>query len=149
MCNRYRAQGILLEVSDTADIIVLRVPRGARALPVMCVVMSGVASRHDVPLDRLDDLQLAVETLLAEEPVVGDELVLELSADEGGFRVRLDGLVNQSVKAALVETDRPFQPCEGCLLDVRVIMDSLVDRFEIAETTGEGSFGVLMEKRAS
>lgn len=67
-------------MSETADIVVLRIPRGAKALSVMRVVISGFASRHDMPLDKLDDLQLAIETLLAEEPSVGNELVLEVSA---------------------------------------------------------------------
>jgi hypothetical protein len=134
-------------VNDIADIVLLRVSRGARALPVMRVVMGGVASRHDVPLDRLDDLQLAVETVLAEEPPDGDELVLELSAGDGALRVRLSGLLNQSVRAALLAID-PFQPCEGCLLDVRFLLDSLVDRLEVVEGGG-GSYGVLLEKRAS
>jgi hypothetical protein len=134
-------------VRDTPDIVVLRIPRGAPAIAVMRVVMSGVASRHDVPLDRLDDLQLAVETLVAEEPLSGNELVLELSPAGEGFRVKVDGLVNQSVKAALLAAD-PLQPCEGCLLDVRLILDSLVDDFTVVRTAGD-AFGVQMEKRAS
>jgi len=109
--------------------------------------MGGVASRHDVPLDTLDDLQLAIETLVIEEPTDGKELVLELSAGDDGLRVRLSGLLNQSVRTALVAVD-PFQPCEGCLLDVRFLLDSLVDSLELEETGGD-SYGVIMEKRAS
>ena len=134
-------------MNETPDIIVLRIPRGARALPVMRVIMGGVASRHDVPLDTLDDLQLAIETLVTEEPGDGKELVLELSAGDDGLHVRLSGLLNQSVRTALVAVD-PFQPCEGCLLDVRFLLESLVDRLEVEETGGD-SYGVTMEKRAS
>lgn len=117
----------------------------------MRVVMSGVASRHDLPLDKIDDLQLAIETILVEESGEGRDLQLELSACENGFRVRLLGLVNQSVKAALVAED-PFEPCEGCLLDVRFLLDSLVDRLTVEDSdegSGDGSYGVLMEKRVS
>jgi hypothetical protein len=113
----------------------------------MRVVIGGMASRHDLSLDRLDDLQLAVETLLAEEAPDGSELALELSVSSSGFRVRLDGLENQSVKAALMATD-PFHPCVGCLLDVRLFLDSLVDGYRVIETTA-GAFAVEMEKRAS
>ncbi|MBN1628615.1 MAG: hypothetical protein JW990_02525 [Thermoleophilia bacterium] len=134
-------------MNETSDIIILRIPRGARALPVMRVVMGGVASRHDVPLDKLDDLQLAVETLVTEEPAEGNELRLELSAGDDCLRVRLSGLLNQSVRVALVAVD-PFHPCEGCLLDVRFLLDSLVDRLEVEESGGD-SYGVFMEKRAS
>jgi len=134
-------------VSDRGDIVTLRIPRSSRELPVMRVVMGGMASRLDVPLDRLDDVELAVETLLAEEPVDGHELLLELAAVEGGLDVRLYGLLNRRVRAALVATD-PFEPCEGCLLDVRVMLESLVDAFSVVESSG-GSYGVLMEKRTS
>ena len=113
----------------------------------MRVVMSGVASRHDVPLDTLDDLQLAVETILVEEPAVGADLALELSVSGGGFLIRLTGLNNLSVKAALVAAS-PFQPCEGCLLDVRFLLESLVEHYELIEVAGD-TFGVLLEKRAS
>ncbi len=116
-------------------------------MPVMRVIIGGVASRQDLPLDRLDDLQLAVETLLAEEAKEGGELGLALSTIPGGFNVRLDGLENQSVKAALM-ADNPFEPCEGCLLDVRLLLDSLVDGYRVVEGAG-GSYAVEMERRAS
>jgi hypothetical protein len=113
----------------------------------MRVIMSGVASRHDLPFERLDDLQLAVETLLAEEPEQGGDFGLALSMGDGGFTVRLDGLENQSLKAVLLGTG-PFRPCEGCLLDVRLFLDSLVDSYRVVEATAD-PFAVEMEKRAS
>ena len=58
----------LAEPSDSSDIVILRAPRGKGSLPVMRVVIGGVASRHALSVDRLDDLQLAVETLFREEP---------------------------------------------------------------------------------
>jgi hypothetical protein len=134
-------------VSSSRDIVALRVARQGCALPVMRVVIGGMASRHNLSLDRLDDLQLAVETLMAEESPDGNELVLEISTSASGFCVRLDGLENQSVKAALLAGD-PFRPSEGWLLDVRLILDSLVDDYRVVETTA-GSFAVEMEKWAS
>lgn len=134
-------------MSAPHDIVTLHIARGGSALPVMRVLMGGMASRNDLPLDRLDDLHLAVETLLAEEPESGGELTLELSTPAGGFRVLLGGLVNQSVKAALVADDL-FKPCPGCLLDVRLILDSLLDSHGVVDMDGV-SFGVEMEKRAS
>lgn len=116
-------------------------------LPVMRVLMGGMASRSDLPLDKLDDLQLAIETLLAEEPGTGSELVLELSAAGGAFHVRLGGLENQSVKFALLAAD-PFQPCENCLLDVRLFLDSLVESYLVIELS-PASYAVEMQKQAS
>jgi len=134
-------------VSESRDIVTLRIGRGARALPVMRVLMGGMACRHNVPLDSLDDLVLAVETLLADEPEIGGDLGLELSTSGDDLTVRLDGLQNMSVKAALLAAD-PFQPCEGCLLDVRLFLDSLVESYRVVETAA-GCFAVQMEKQAS
>jgi hypothetical protein len=134
-------------MSDSSDIAGLRIAGGGGALPLLRVFISGFASRHDLPVDRLDDIQLAVETLLAEEPAGEGDVVLEISALAGGLRLRLRGLRNQSVKAALFATDA-LQPCEGCLLDVRVLLDSLVDGYRVLDVAA-GSFSVEMNKRAS
>jgi hypothetical protein len=113
----------------------------------MRVIMGGVASHHELPLDRLDDVQLAVETILAEEPGTGGRFVLVLSVATDGLNVRLEGLENQRLKAALLSTD-PFRPSEACRLDVRLFLDALVDDYRVLESSG-GSFAVEMEKRAS
>jgi hypothetical protein len=133
-------------VSGPSDIAVLRTVRDSSALPVLRILISGYASRHNLPLDRLDDLELAVETLLAEERQGEGELVLEIGAVSGGLRLRLDGLLNQNLKNALLTTEQ-FQPRSGCLLDVRLLLDSLLDEYRILDADAF-PFAVVMEKRA-
>ncbi len=134
-------------MSGSSDIAVLRTARGSLALPVLRVFIVGFASRHDLPVDRLDDVQLAVETLLADEPEDEGELVLEIVADSDGLTLRLDGLLNQNLKAALLTTDL-FSPRQGCPLDVRLLLDSLLDDYRVLDDSAD-SFAVEMEKRAS
>lgn len=126
--------------------VVVRTPRGGHALPVMRVVMGGVACGHDLPLERLDDLELAIETLLAEEAAEGDELVLTVSCDTTALRVRLDGLTNQALRTVLVALE-PFRPSSLCRLDVRLFLDALVDSYQVVGEAA-GAFAVEMEKRA-
>ena len=133
-------------MSGPSDIAVLRTAKGSFALPVLRILISGFASRHDLPLDRLDDLELAVEALLAEEPRGEGEFVLEIGAVSGGLRLRLDGLVNQNLRDALVTTEQ-FQPRSGCLLDVRLLLDSLLDEYRVLDVDAL-PFAVVMEKRA-
>lgn len=133
-------------MSAIEDFVVVRTARGGHALPVMRVVMGGMACRHDLPVDGLDDLELAVETLLAEESVAGGELVLTVWCDGGTFAVRLEGLTNQSLRAVLVAPD-PFRPSSSCRLDVRLFLDALVDRYQVVGDAGS-AFAVEMEKRA-
>ncbi len=126
--------------------VVVRTPRGAHALPVMRVVMGGVACGHDLPLERLDDVELAIETILAEEAAEGDELVLTVSCDATALRVRLDGLSNEALRTALVALE-PFRPGSLCRLDVRLFLDALVDDYQVVGEA-DGAFAVEMEKRA-
>ena len=82
----------------------------------------------------------------AVEPPGDGELVLEVAAVSGGLRLRLDGLLNQNLKDALLATD-PFQPRSGCLLDVRLLLDSLLDDYRLVDADVH-PFSVVMEKRA-
>jgi len=135
-----------MNVSDSRESVILRTERGTSALPLLRVVISGLASRQDLLMEQLDDVQLAVETLLAEEPEGEGELVLEVWPGGSGLALRLDGLMNESVKAALVAAE-PFKPCGDCLLDVRMLLESLVDSFSVVDNAG-GGFAVQMDKRA-
>jgi hypothetical protein len=133
---------------DTTDVIVLRTPRETGSLPVIRLVIGGVASRHALSVERLDDLLLAVETLLRDEPVEGSELILTLSVSDDVFRVRLDGLYNNRLRQTLDEAPCA-RPAEEQRLDVRVLMDSLVDAYGTADGELSGSFAVEMEKWVS
>lgn len=134
-------------MSGPSDIAVLRTIRGSLALPLLRVFISGFASRHDLSVDRLDDIELALETLLADEPEDEGDLVLEIAAVSGGLNLRLAGLLNQNLKAELLATGA-FSPRQGCPLDVRLLLDSLVDDYRVVDESAE-SFAVEMEKRAS
>jgi hypothetical protein len=90
---------------------------------------------------------LAVETLLAEEPPTGGDLGLDIRMGADRFVVRVHGLTNLGVKAALLDTG-PFGPHGGCLLDVRLFLSSLVDEYQVVEDPGD-SYTVEMEKRVS
>jgi hypothetical protein len=112
----------------------------------MRVVMGGVACGHDLPLERLDDLELAIETLLAEETAEGDDFILTLSCDAVALTVRLDGLTNQALRTVLVNAGQ-FRPSSLCRLDVRLFLDALVDSYRVVGDS-RGAFAVEMEKRA-
>lgn len=131
---------------DSRESVVLRTRKGARALSLLRVVISGTASRQNLLMEQLDDIELAVETLLAEEPQTGGDLVLEVWSTGNGLALSLGGLVNSGVKAALLAPGS-FTPSERCLLDVRMLIEPLVDRYSVSEGP-QGTFSVEMEKRA-
>jgi anti-sigma regulatory factor (Ser/Thr protein kinase) len=134
-------------VTDSTDIAVLRTPTGSRALPLLRVFISGFACRHDLSVDRIDDVQLAVETLVAEEPEGEGTVALEICPSGEGLMLRLEGLGNKNVRAALTAGDRS-KVGESAMLDVRLLLESLVDTFQVADRAN-GRFAVEMCKRAS
>jgi hypothetical protein len=68
-----------------ADIIRLEVAASPGALPVVRMVLGGVAARVDLPLDAIQDLYVAVEELLSAAEGAGEgprhELTIELGDD--------------------------------------------------------------------
>jgi hypothetical protein len=131
------------------DVVILRAPRDRGSLPIMRVVVGGVASRHALSVDRLDDLDLALETLFAEEPPKGSDLTLTVAVVDDVFRVTLGGLSSPLVLRTLsgappVDTDK-----FGAQNILRLIMDSLVDAYRTADGPTSGTFQVEMDKRIS
>jgi len=124
----------------------LRIPRELVAIATVRVVLGGLASQQHVPLDRLDDLQLAVEMIIKEElRVEGDELVLLARAEQGKVCVRLDGLTNSSLREALLYKGKPRADHISPLpLDMSLVLSSLVEGYEVLDS-GE-CFAVQMTK---
>lgn len=112
----------------------------------MRVVLGGMASRHALPVDRLDDLQLAVETLFREEAPSGEDLTLTLSVQGDTFKVALAGLSSPLVRRGLCGTSGVETDNLGAEKILCMIMDALVDRYVIVEGATVGSFVVEMEK---
>ena len=137
----------LAEPSDRCDVVILRAPRGRGTLPVMRVVIGGVASRHALSVDGLDDVELAVETLFREEPAQGDDLTLTVCVVGEAFKVTLGGLSSQLVRRTLSPGEDVPPGADGRADILRMIMGSLVDRYRTADGATAGAFCVEMEKR--
>lgn len=112
----------------------------------MRVVVGWIASCRALSLERMDDIHLALETLLAEESDKGEKYTLEVAAGSKDLHLLLDGLENEDLKKSLGATSG-FEPCDGCLLDVAMLLGALVDRFEVVEHDG-GVFGVRLQCQA-
>jgi hypothetical protein len=73
-----------------SDRILLTVPTGERLQSIATLVLGGVGTRHDLPYERTDDLQLAV--LSALDAAEGGEISLEIDAGDGEVRLALGPL---------------------------------------------------------
>ena len=105
----------------TIDRTTVEFPAGAEFRSVGRLVLGGVASRFELPIDRVDDLLLAVESVLLQTSA-SSSVRLDAEATATGLRVRLS----------------PFSAAELASPALRRVLDRLVD--EVTGTPeGDGS----------
>jgi hypothetical protein len=122
------------------DRIALETPTGRGWEPVYRLVLGGVADRLDLGFEDLDDIQLAVERLLAEAGGQGSvQLAFEILPE--GLRTHI-GPLRESAIADALQGPAP-QPGE---LTLRRILETVVDSFGV-EVGTNGDITVILNKR--
>ncbi len=106
---------------------------------VVRLIIGGIAERVDFAFEEIDDLQLAVERLLAEAGQVGS-VRLSFEVGDASIRTRVGPLSESAVAEALRDGDVP--PGQ---LTLRRILQTVVDSFGV-EDVGEGAIVVRLEK---
>jgi hypothetical protein len=110
------------------DRIVLTIPTDAAFRGVASLVLGGVGSRLDLPYERMDDLQLAVLSML--DAVRGDEASIEIYAVDGRLEVSVGPL-------------RRGAEHDGGLA---LVLGRLTDGVEPAERSGDAWLTVVVER---
>jgi anti-sigma regulatory factor (Ser/Thr protein kinase) len=117
----------------------LEAPLSGDFQAVVRLIIGGIAERVDFAFEEIDDLQLAVERLLAEAGTIGSvRLTFEVGAD--GIRTRVGPLSEHKVAEALRDGDA--MPGE---LTLRRILQTVVDSFGVDEAD-DGRIVVRLEK---
>ena len=113
-----------------AERIELEAPLSGDFQAVVRLIIGGIAVRVDFAFEEIDDLQLAVERLLAE---TGQEGSVSLSFEivDDGVRARIGPLSTSAISDALT---------------LRRILQTVVDSFGV-ETAADGSVVVRLVKR--
>ena len=114
-----------------ADRIVFEAPLDEAFGPVIRLIVGGIAERADLGFEAMDDLQLAIERLLAE---TGSEGRVTIAFDllPGRIRVRVGPLIEEGLAGALqVPGDAPGR------LTLSRILDTVVDSFGVEDSTGD------------
>ena len=77
------------------DTIVVTMPAERRYLGVVNLVLGGLGSRLDLSFERVDDLQLAVDSVLAQgDPTVSGTLTVEVDVEPERLVVRAGPLID-------------------------------------------------------
>jgi hypothetical protein len=111
------------------DEFVVTIPREPTFSVVADLVVGGIAARHEFTLDVLDDLQLALDSLLD----YGDD-------DEGDVTVRLlvgDGAVSVSVGPIPDDTVAELEREPGDGIGLRRLLETTVDDVSLAQRSGD------------
>jgi hypothetical protein len=122
-----------------SDRIELVTPVGRAWDPVIRLVLGGIGDRLDLGFDELDDLQLAVERLLAEARFE-DRVTLSFEILERSVRVRIGPILTGAVAEAL--QGPPARPGE---LTLGRILQTVVDSYGV-EKVEDGHMIVRLEK---
>ena len=91
----------------SAETISLTLPAEPRYATVARIVVGGLAARLNLSYEALDDLQLAVETLLGEEEILsGDHVTLDLDVGEGALDIVIGPIDAEAARTALAWPSR-------------------------------------------
>ena len=107
------------------DTILLTVPSGLRGAGVVALVLGGLGSRLDLPVDRIDEFALAAATVAPS--VNGAKLHLEVDVLEDRLALRIG----------------PLEDGAGMDASTRRVVDALVDR--VSTLRREGSEWIELE----
>jgi hypothetical protein len=122
-----------------SDRIELVTPIGRQWDPVIRLVLGGIADRLDLGFEELDDLQLAVERLLADARF-DDRVTLSFEILDKSVRLRIGPLLTGAVADALQQPDaRPGE------LTLGRILQTVVDSYGV-EKVEDGHMVVRLEK---
>ena len=106
--------------------IELTIPREREFGAVADLVLAGLASRVDLTLETIDDLQLALESLLDQEE--SDEvLVIRLDLVDGGISASVGPFDREAIEPRLAGGDG---------IGLRRVLDTTVDRVELTDRDG-------------
>ena len=106
--------------------------------PVVRLIVGGVAERIDLGFADVDDLQLAVERLLAATSAASS-VRMSFEIDEKHIRTRVGPLREDAIAEALQRESPPGE------LTLRRILQTVVDSFGV-ETAADGRIVVRLEK---
>jgi anti-sigma regulatory factor (Ser/Thr protein kinase) len=114
------------------DAIRLTVPHARAYYGVVRLVLGGVAARHDLPYEELEDLQIALETLLATDAyAAGGDVTVEARLGDGVFEVSVGPL-----DAGPLDSDLARDPDEREGIGLRRLLSTVAGGFEVERRDG-------------
>lgn len=112
----------LTVAEPSSETISITLPNDARYASVARIVVGGLAARLSVSYESLDDLQLAVETLLAENELIpADHVTLDLTVGDGSLSIELAPIDPRAASAALQGGGDPLRMVLAAVVDETIV----------------------------
>jgi hypothetical protein len=123
-----------------SDRVTLSIPHARPFHGVARLVVGGLAARLDLSYEHLEDLQLALDTLLTRDGyVAGDQVTVDLDVEDG-----LVGMVVGPLDGARLRADLEGET--GHAIPLSRLLSGLVDEVEV-EDAGGGATRLRFRKR--
>jgi anti-sigma regulatory factor (Ser/Thr protein kinase) len=114
------------------DAIRLTVPHARAYSGVVRLVLGGLAARHDLPYEELEDLQIALETLLASDAyAAGGDVTVEIELADGAFELSAGPLDGGRLESALAR-----DPDEREGIGLRRLLSAVAGGFDVERRDG-------------
>jgi hypothetical protein len=111
------------------DRIILRLPPDPDYRRVALLVVGGLGVRLNLTLERLEDLQIAVQSLLG-RTVPGENVTLELRIGRGAVSASVSPVEGDALREELAAGDGNGG------VSLRRVLDAVADGFELVERDG-------------
>lgn len=123
---------------DGADTIILSLPCGPDFTRVAMLVVGGLAVRLNLTFEHLEDLEIAVGSLLAQARD-GEEVTLRLEVREHGIVAAVGPVDGDAVRTEIADE-------EAAAVGLRRVLQTVTDGFDVVER--DGVQWLSFEKRA-
>ena len=112
----------------TGDEVTLTLPGRRDFYRIAHLVLGGLAIRLDLTYEQLEDLQLALASVLSEQEPEG-ELTVTLQVEEGAIRAVVGPFAEGRLRKAIEQAD-------GEHLNLRRLLETVCDRVAVEERDG-------------
>ncbi len=127
-----------------SDTVSLTTPRAPEYYPLFNMLLGGIATRRDLSLEALDDLQLAVDNVILEDRHSTGDLSLTVTLQEDALEIVISPLSDPDLYHTLVEGSVSADAADRCL-DICLFLSPLVDRYVVRDLDS-GGFALELRK---
>lgn len=128
------------------DTVSITIPDRDQFIPLLRLVLGGIAMRKNVCFDDLDDVQLAVDDLLANRVPNGGQISMVVRVGGASLDIIVEAKVDEDLCRRLkTPPESAGEDPETAVLDTCRLLRSLMDDYEVQDLPS-GRFSIRMTK---